>query len=210
MKRDGMVYTVVFTFLICAAFVFFLALANMLTADRVAANRRLSERTAVLSALGIPLSDEVKDDAAAVDKVYDGQVTKADSPSGTLYTATVDGQVRWAEAFAGPGLWGTIAGILAVNSDVTRIEGLSIVSHNETPGLGGRIEERWFKDQFFGEKIGASGIRVRQGSGKGDKDKDNSELDAVTGASRTSQAIQDIVNGQIARFRDAAAGGYLK
>ena len=42
MKRDSMAYTVGFTFVVCAFFVFFLALANELIKERVAANRLLA------------------------------------------------------------------------------------------------------------------------------------------------------------------------
>jgi Na+-transporting NADH:ubiquinone oxidoreductase subunit C len=214
MKKDGMAYTVLFTFVVCIAFVFFLALANELTKDKVAANRRLAERSAVLSALGF---EAVPDQ---VDALYEKNVRTVDfptgssptgsSPAGSLYAATVDGQVRFAKRFSGAGLWGTISGVLAVDSKVERIVGLRIVSHNETPGLGGRIDESWFKDQFAGERIGSQGIRVRQGSGKGDGDPDNSEVDSVTGASRTSESMQSIVNKEIADFRTVQTAGGLK
>ena len=204
MKKDGMAYTVLFTFVVCIAFVFFLALANELTKDKVAANRRLAERSAVLSALGF---EAVPDQ---VDALYEKNVRTVDSPASPLYAATVDGQARFAKNFSGAGLWGTITGVLAVDSGVERIIGLRIISHNETPGLGGRIDEGWFKDQFAGERIGADGIRVRQGSGKGDGDPDNSEVDSVTGASRTSESMQSIVNKEIADFRTVQAAGGLK
>ena len=200
-----MLYTVLFTFIICVVFVFFLALANELTKDRVAANSRLSERSAILAALGIRYSDPQE-----VDALYDTQVTEVDTEQGLLYKATVDAQVRYAAKVAGPGLWGTIRAILAVDQSVERIEGFQIVSHNETPGLGGRIDEAWFRTQFRGEKIGPQGIVVRQGSGKGDPDPDNSQVDAVTGASRTSQAIQEIVNKEITIFETLRDKGGLQ
>ena len=200
-----MLYTVLFTFIICVVFVFFLALANELTKDRVAANSRLSERSAILAALGIKNSDPQE-----VDALYDTQVTEVDTEQGLLYKATVDAQVRYAAKVAGPGLWGTIRAILAVDQSVERIEGFQIVSHNETPGLGGRIDEAWFRTQFRGEKIGPQGIVVRQGSGKGDPDPDNSQVDAVTGASRTSQSIQEIVNKEITIFKTLRDKGGLQ
>jgi len=205
MKRDGMLYTVLFTFIICIVFVFFLALANELTKDRVAANRRFAERSAILSALGISYSQPDE-----VDSLYDAQVSSLTTDAGQIYKATVDGKTRYASKVAGPGLWGTVQAILAVDQQVERIEGFQILSHNETPGLGGRIEETWFIAQFKGEKIGPQGIVVRQGSGKGDPDPDNSQLDGVTGASRTSQAIQDIVNKEITIFKTIRDKGGLQ
>jgi len=139
MKRDGMLYTVLFTFIICIVFVFFLALANELTKDRVASNNRLTERSAILSALGIAYTSSDQ-----VDSLYDAQVSTLNTDQGPVYKATVEGQARYAAKVAGPGLWGTIRAILAVDERVERIEGFQIVSHNEPPGLGGRIDEPWF------------------------------------------------------------------
>lgn len=205
MKRDSMLYTVLFTFIICIVFVFFLALANELTKDRVAANRRLTERSAILTALGINYASQTE-----VDTLYDAQVSTLSTETGLLYKAMVDGQIRYAAKVAGPGLWGTIQAILAVDQSVERIVGFQIVTHNETPGLGGRIDEPWFKAQFRGEKIAPEGIRVRQGSGKGDPDPENSQVDAVTGASRTSQAVEDIVNKEINMFKTLRDKGGLQ
>jgi len=53
MKKDSPLYVVLFTFVICAVFVFLLALANEATKDKVAANRLYAEQAAVLDAFGI-------------------------------------------------------------------------------------------------------------------------------------------------------------
>ncbi len=205
MKKDSMAYAVLFTFVVCVFFVFFLSLANELTKDRVAANRRHAERSAVLAALGVPLASESR-----LDSVYEASVSQFESGALSLYKATVNGASRYAARFSGSALWGTVTGFIAVDAAVDRIAGLEIVSHNETPGLGGRIDESWFKDQFRGEKIGPQGIRIRQGSGKGDADKENGELDAVTGASRTSSSMEKILNGEIAALRAVRDAGGLK
>jgi len=205
MKKDSTAYTVIFSFVVCVFFVFFLALANDLTKDRVASNRRLAERSAVLRALGVPFADKTE-----VDSVYERELQTFDSTVGKVYRSVKDGRPRYAVNFSGAGLWGTISGVIAFDSTVDRIIGLEIVSHNETPGLGGRIDEPWFKDQFKNERLSAAGVRVRQGTGKGDADPDNGEVDMVTGASRTSQSIETIVNAQIAAFRGVRDAGGLK
>ena len=205
MKKDSMGYLVLFTFVVCAVFVFFLSLANELTKERVAANRRYAERSAVLKALGIPFDSPDK-----VDSLYETGVRAFAADAEELYGATVDGIPRYAKRFSGAALWGTVTGVIAVDAAVERIAGLEIVSHNETPGLGGRIDEDWFKDQFRGERIGTAGIRVRQGGGKGDPDPENGELDAVTGASRTSQSMEQIINAEISALRAVRDAGGLK
>ncbi|MDF1568486.1 MAG: FMN-binding protein, partial [Spirochaetaceae bacterium] len=90
-------------------------------------------------------------------------------------------------------------------SSLSQIIGLDVISHSETPGLGGRIEEDWFKDQFREEQIGPDGITVRKGEGGVDDDKENSTVDGITGASLTSAAMEVIINNEIEYLRQEAA-----
>ena len=99
--------------------------------------------------------------------------------------------------------------ILAADPEATRIRGIQIVAQNETPGLGGRIEEAWFLNQFKGEKTANQKIRIAVGAeskGTGDTSGDNGLIDGITGASRTSQAFEFIVNNALTRVK-AIAGG---
>ncbi len=77
--------------------------------------------------------------------------------------------------------------------------------NHETPGLGGRIDEAWFKEQFKGE-YAANGIVVKHGGSGGDTDPDNGQVDGITGASRTSDSIQVIVNQQIDKIKIELGG----
>lgn len=51
------------------------------------------------------------------------------------------------------GLWGKIHGYLAIDNDGSTITGFTVYKHQETPGLGGEIERRWFQENFEGKKI---------------------------------------------------------
>lgn len=51
------------------------------------------------------------------------------------------------------GLWGKIHGYLALDNDGSTITGFTVYKHQETPGLGGEIERRWFQENFEGKKI---------------------------------------------------------
>jgi Na+-transporting NADH:ubiquinone oxidoreductase subunit C len=71
-----------------------------------------------------------------------------------LYLHVEDGRVR---AYVVPidtrGLWGQIRGYLAIANDGATILGFTVFQHQETPGLGGEIESRWFRKSFEGKKI---------------------------------------------------------
>ena len=198
MNKEGTIYTVVFVFIVSFLFVFLLSLANQATIQQVQLNAELVRQRAVLTAFGI---------AATTDQEVETKYSQVQYSAATQsYSATVNGQPALAVEFAGPGLWGTITGVLAVTATVDEILGLEIMSDNETPGLGARINEAWFKDQFRGEHVGSQPIRVVVMPGDGDPNKNDNAVDAVTGATRTSDAIQAIVNTTLDRLRSIASG----
>ncbi|MCX7025599.1 MAG: FMN-binding protein [Spirochaetes bacterium] len=204
MKRDSTVYVVLFTFFVCAFFVALLAVANELTKDRVEANRRFAAQSAVLDALGIGYA--ARTDA---ETIYAERLSVSGEGSDRYYSTAIDGERHLAALVSGPGLWGTIEIMLAMDMDSSRLDGIQVLSQNETPGLGGRIDEQWFKRQFRGELIGPEGISITSGAeaaGTGDADPENSRLDGITGASRTSQAMEAIVNSGIAKLRKLPGG----
>jgi Na+-transporting NADH:ubiquinone oxidoreductase subunit C len=195
MKKEGTIYTIIFIFLVSFVFVFLLSLTNQATIEQVELNQELARQQAVLSAMGIEAStpEEIQQRFANV---------RADSADG-LFAAVVDGETVYAKEFSGSGLWGTISGFIAVNSDLSEFVGIEIVEDNETPGLGARINESWFKDQFRGEQIPAGRLEVRVLDGDGDPNKSNGIVDGVTGATRTSDSMETIVNAQIESFKSA-------
>ena len=128
-------------------------------------------------------------------KVTDDQIDKAEVqgyPINPLFYVTqLDGQKRFAGSFTGPGLWGNVTLALGVNQNIDTIQGLQVLYQVETPGLGGRIGEKWFTEQFNGLKPGSSGLEFNISGAK----KENG-FDAITGATITSVAVRDIVNNR--------------
>lgn len=95
--------------------------------------------------------------------------------------------------FSGPGLWGPIKGFLALEPDMKTIRGLTFYEQEETPGLGGEIAEKWFRDQFAGKSIedkdGNPGFVI---SSSGDPAPN--KVDGITGATMTCDKVQVILN----------------
>ena len=199
MKKDGLFYTVLVSIVSAFLFVFLLSLAYGATKGKVDENQRLTEARAYLVAAGI-LVEEGMD----IEETFNAKFPGFD-PDESYQTTTVNGKSVIVSPFQGNGLWGTITGVIGMTSDLDRIVGLEIVSHVETPGLGGRIDESWFKTQFSGE-YAVNGIIVKHGGSGGDTDPDNGRVDGITGASRTSDSVQVIVNQQI-DFLKSELGG---
>ncbi len=181
--KQGPVYTIVFIFLLTAVFVSVLAVADAFYAPQIEENVVLAQRRDVLYALGIDSTG----DAAALNARFDDQVTKKTVGGVEIYEQKpIGGIYGIAVPFTGSGLWGTIKGYLAVSSDFKEIAGIVFTEQQETPGLGGRIDELLYKEQFRGVPI--TGAKIVYGK-NGDK-----EIDAVTGATITSNSVLRIVN----------------
>jgi len=197
MKKESIGYVVVFTFVVCVVFVLPLALAEGLTKPRVEANRLYAAHVAVLKAFALADATTPRDE---VERIYAQSVKEVSGEDG-VWKADIGGSAAVAVRYIGPGLWGSITAIVAADVSGSRLLGLEILDQVETPGLGGRIDETAFKAQFAGLKVGAEGIRVGPAGDFRNPDKEAGRVDAVAGASRTSDFIGQIVNGAIVRIK---------
>jgi len=106
----------------------------------------------------------------------------------------------------GVGFWARIDGYLAVSSDLKKSLGIVFVSHTETPGLGGRITERTWRKQFAGLDISEptpSGQVIYIDAQAAGGLRKNRRVDAVTGATGTSRAVEAFLRRRITEFRRA-------
>jgi Na+-transporting NADH:ubiquinone oxidoreductase subunit C len=114
----------------------------------------------------------------------------------------------YAFRFRGVGFWGPVEGILAVSPDLSRTVGFVVLEQSETPGLGGRIAEPVFTEQFRrGITVSPNpggGPYVRLGS-PGGPNADGRQVDAITGATQTSMAVERVLNTQLGVFQRAMA-----
>ncbi|TFG61300.1 MAG: FMN-binding protein [Spirochaetales bacterium] len=195
-------FMVLFT-LVCIALVSGIFLR---TQDRVKLNESLFLRRAVLNAAGIAMPQ----DLAAINELYLKRVREI-PPGGQEAGAIsyfelldengiLDGYALFSY---GPGLWGEITAVIAFDKDKATLKGVEFIKNSETPGLGARIMEAWFKDQFRGKKGPFKLVPEGTPTGPG-------EMDAITGASRTSEFVRNIINNGIinaAKVGTAGEGG---
>jgi Na+-transporting NADH:ubiquinone oxidoreductase subunit C len=196
MKQSGFyakrIYPLVFMFLVTAVCILITSGIFLATEDRVRENELLFLRTAVLSAAGTSLGT----DTSRIASLYLSSVTEN---KGFYTVRTGSGPERYVIPFTGAGLWGEISLMVGFEADLTTLSGVAIVSQNETPGLGARIEEPWFTGQFAG-KQGPFRI-VEEGTASA-----SDEVDAITGATRTSESFQKIMNRAASESRSIIRG----
>lgn len=81
-----------------------------------------------------------------------------------------------------------------------KLTGVEIISHTETAGLGSKCTEPEFKDQFTGKS--ASTIEFSKTGASADN-----EIDAISGATITTNAVVNGVNAGLAYFDKMLKGG---
>lgn len=160
----------------------------------VQVNQEKKLKRTVLDVFSIPYTeDNILD-------VFSQNVEVVSSPSGTYYRAFQMGEggkeyKGVAVELSGPGFWAPIRVILALEQDLTTVKGFKVVEQAETPGLGGRMAEPWFQEQFKGKRVRPFLHVAFAGRASGPN-----EVDAITGATETSKALDRIINGGLASF----------
>ena len=98
----------------------------------------------------------------------------------------------------GYGLWGQLYGFLALEKDLNTVAGLGFYEHQETPGLGGEVDNPRWKAQWEGKEVfGADGdveLSVIKGSVDANTPNAEHKVDGLSGATLTSKGVDNLVN----------------
>ena len=145
----------------------------------------------------------------AVDKKFAEVVTDTiQVDDKKVYQASVDGATKYVLPVKGRGLWGGLWGYISVNDDRQHVFGTYFDHESETAGLGARIKERWFQEQFNGKPIFTDNPQqvaltvVKKGQSKAE-----TEIDGVTGATLTSNGVADMVTNGLQSYISFLNGG---
>ncbi|MBT8339986.1 MAG: FMN-binding protein [Desulfatitalea sp.] len=132
----------------------------------------------------------------------DGRVVQEERRSAThlpIYLYMADEVIQ---AYVVPidsrGLWGRIHGYMAIENDGVTIRGFTVYKHQETPGLGGEIESRWFRKNFEGKRIVAQDnhfvsakIAKGQVGNQVPPDQRANYVDGISGATMTGKFLSE-------------------
>lgn len=160
-----------------------LVAVDTMTGPRIEKYLLEKKRKKVLEALVIPYEKDT------IEQVFTGSV-KADEIDGkTVYTAE-DGSIAF--EFAGPGSQGPMSGVIALSPDKDAIKGIAIITQSETPGLGSRVLAADNLQNFRDKKVVPELAIVAAGTASAEN-----EVDAITGATLTCNALEKIVNENV-------------
>ncbi len=188
--------------------VFVLVLGSLLTSALVSvdaftkplikANMAKRLQTSVLSVAGIEYTKNTLDKVFSenIEEVaYPDSMQKEGSTEEEIKKFYVTGSGEVIFEFTGSGLQDLVFGAICMYPDLETIKGITIVKQNETPGLGGRIKDAEFLNQFKGKKIFPE-LRI-QSPGKASGD---NEVDGISGATLSCNALEVMLNSESKKY----------
>lgn len=121
-----------------------------------------------------------------------------------LYLGEKDGKEFYIIPMYGKGLWDAIWGFVSLDKNL-EVQGVFFDHKGETPGLGANINQRFFMDDFTGERImhgtKYGGITVAKGNNDpNNEDKEDNEVDALAGATITGNGVTAMINSTLKMY----------
>jgi Na+-transporting NADH:ubiquinone oxidoreductase subunit C len=97
----------------------------------------------------------------------------------------------------GAGLWSTLYGFIALESDANTVAGLGFYEHGETPGLGGEVDNpRWIA-HWPGKQVYRDGdvaLGLIKGAVDPSSPKAKWQVDGLAGATLTARGVTNLVH----------------
>lgn len=194
--------SIFYMFLITLFFASLVSAVKYFNENKIGLNQTIKLQRIILKVLDIPVKEEDSD--VDLFELFKQRVKEIQVDKKSLYIGYKQGgrTIRgYALPVGGPGFWGPIKGMVGIDPEAKKILGIAFYQHNETPGLGGRITEDWFSSQFKGLSLfpieGDQNIFYLNPEGTG---KTPNELDAITGATNTSSAVEKFLNQELDFF----------
>ena len=168
-----------------------LAMTYSITAPRIAAQEKAAEQDALASVLPDASSFEAVD----AEMLTAAQEAAGESNVSALYRA-LDGsgeEVGWGMKVASRGYGGPISMVLGLDRN-GKVVGLTILTMNETPGLGTRIKtEPTFLEQFKSLPEAFTEADIKK-------------LDMLSGATKSSRGVRNSVSAAGRIYEQVLAG----
>lgn len=117
----------------------------------------------------------------------------------------MNNSVGYSLVYSGNGFQGKIKLMIGLEEDLNKITSIEILEQSETPGLGTKILEPDYKDQYNG-LTPVPDIKLV----KGIPPENPNEVQSITGATISSRSVVNIVNEGISKLRELLKKGAIK
>jgi Na+-transporting NADH:ubiquinone oxidoreductase subunit C len=223
-NTNSNVYTVVYASVMVIIVAFMLAFVASALKETQDANVANDTKGQILTALGYDKATinvaEVYSEKVQDNLFVDGELKAYEDDFNTTYgslikngelhvftATTAQDEKAYVIPVVGRGLWGGLWGYIAVNETKDKVLGTYFYHESETAGLGARIGEKWFQDQFIGKPIfGEDGNVVLTVVKAGAAQAEN-EVDGVTGATLTVNGVSAMVKDGLTAYAKFLSGG---
>ncbi len=198
MKTNSNTYTIIYSSVMVIVVAFLLAFVYQALKPMQDANVALDLKKQILYSLNLRDLDN-----AQAERTYNEVVKREEQVDGnTLYVCEVDGKPKYVIPLKGMGLWGGISGFIAVNDDRQTVYGAYFNHESETAGLGAEIKDnRAWQEKFRGKHLFKKGSADVALAVKKKVDDPDTQVDAVTGATLTSNGVSDMLREGIEKYR---------
>ena len=218
-------YVAVFSLVTSTVFTAAIMLVQVATQGAIDRNQKLLEQKALLEIfkLGDPRAMPEREIAQAVES-RTRPIELRDPETGRTMRVVVAHQgqagqspvLGYAVPVEGMGFWDLIRGYVAVGADLKKVLGIAFLRQAETPGLGGEIMNDQWRRKWDGLNVSPppeDRQYVYIGGSAPDSPQDPRQgrfVEAITGATGTSNAVQRFVNEDLAAFQRAARAAGLE
>lgn len=186
---NDMVRLVVVLTLVASGAGLILSVVESVTREPIAEQRRL-ETLRALQAVLPPADNAVDEDVVTL---VTGQDRRGRDLQRTFYRGRQNGELTGIAftTVAPDGYSGDIVIMVGIQPDGT-VAGIEILRHSETPGLGDKVTQPAFKQNFVGKNLDNADWRVK---------KDGGEFDQITGATISPRAVVGAVRRGLEFYR---------
>ena len=201
MNKKSPAYVLGFMAAICLVFGTGISVVNYATQGLLAKNAARHQNRVLCLAFQL---DVAGTSAEAYQQAVDAAIRTSVVGGRTVYECVAPGKEGVGFVAGGMGFWDRIECVVVLSPDLQKILNVQVLEQKETPGLGARIEEPWFTDQFKGLALAwndPQGQRVLVGANPAPNAAN--EVDAITGATQTSMALMRFFNEELDAFRAA-------
>ena len=201
MNKKSPVYVLSFMAAICLVFGTGISVVNYATQGLLARNAAMHRNRVLCRAFQLDVAGA---SAEAYQQAVDAALRTSAVGGRTVYECVAPGKESVGFVAGGMGFWDRIDVVVVLAPDLRKILNVQVLDQKETPGLGARIEEAWFTDQFKGLSVAwEAPAESRILVGANPAPNAANEVDAITGATQTSMALMRFLNDELAAFRAA-------
>ena len=209
-------YTLIFTSIVTIVLGFLLSMAVTILKEQQDLNIEIDIKKNILLSLDFAPSEENPWTPERVQAIFEEYISslvinsKGESIEGKkpedinpdvdedfhpIYIKTMDGKIDgYTIPISGKGLWSTLYGYFAVESDGMTVKGITFYQHGETAGLGGEVDKPWFQNNFKGKKFvdndgNLVGIQTMKGGVDDTSPEAYHQVDGISGATMTGKGL---------------------